>query len=436
MRYTVRSFATNTAPPTRRRARGVIIIGALVALFAFVMTAEAHDFWLVPNGFQIAEGGTLEIRGQTSSRFPTSESAVALDRVAEAKLIGAAGNSRITDLSHRGTSLLLRDRPPAAGQYVVAVAIRPRSVRESAASFRRYLELEGAPSALLRIEGEGLLRGRDSVTRRYAKYAKAIVQVGRGGPRIFTRTAGHPLELVPVQDPAALGVGDTLAVRLIYRGEPLAGIRVHAGAVDVSAAGAASSDDARASTAESDVKLTSDTAGIVRIRLERAGLWNARTIHVVQGDANSRTDWDTHWATLVFGIGGDRRQPAESDSAAVARTIDRYHRALTEGDSAAALALLASDAIILESGGVETREEYRSHHLPGDIAFARALQSKRGPIRVAVQGDVAWASSVSTTQGEYRGRAMNSAGAELIVLSREGDGWKIRAIHWSSRTRR
>ena len=125
-----------------------------------------------------------------------------------------------------------------------------------------------------------------------------------------------------------------------------------------------------------------------------------------------------------------------SDSAAVGGVIERYHRALADGDSAAALALLAPDAVILESGGLETREEYRSHHLPGDIQFARAVRSERGPVRVAVQGDVAWAVSTSTTQGTYRDRAIDSSGAELMVLSRQPDGWKIRAIHWSSRTRR
>lgn len=127
---------------------------------------------------------------------------------------------------------------------------------------------------------------------------------------------------------------------------------------------------------------------------------------------------------------------APSDSAEVAATIERYHAALAAGDSAAAAALLAPDAMILEHGGVETRAEYLAHHLPGDIAFARAVRSERGPIRVTVRGDVAWAISTSTTQGEYGGRQINSAGAELMVLTRTPEGWKISAIHWSSRPRR
>ena len=124
------------------------------------------------------------------------------------------------------------------------------------------------------------------------------------------------------------------------------------------------------------------------------------------------------------------------DSAAVAGVIAKYHEALAAGDSVAALALLADDAVILESGGVETRAEYRSNHLPGDINFTKAIKSRRGPVHVRIHGDVAWASSTSTTQGEMNGRAINSVGAELMVLVRTSQGWKISAIHWSSRQRR
>ncbi len=125
-----------------------------------------------------------------------------------------------------------------------------------------------------------------------------------------------------------------------------------------------------------------------------------------------------------------------SDSAIAVATVRRYHQMLAAGDSLGALAMLTEDAVVLESGGVETRAEYRSHHLPADIEFARAVRSERAVRRVSVRGDVAWVSSTSTAQGEFRGRAVNSVGAELMVLVRTPAGWKISAIHWSSRSRR
>jgi hypothetical protein len=55
---------------------------------------------------------------------------------------------------------------------------------------------------------------------------------------------------------------------------------------------------------------------------------------------------------------------------------------------------------------------------------------------VNVSEDVAWAASTSTSTGEFRDRAINAAGAELMVLVRTAGGWRIAAIHWSSRTLR
>lgn len=125
-----------------------------------------------------------------------------------------------------------------------------------------------------------------------------------------------------------------------------------------------------------------------------------------------------------------------SDSAAVAEVVERYHGALAAGDTAAAMSLLADGAIILESGGMESREEYRSHHLPSDMDFAAAVPRTRGPLQVRINGNTAWVASTSVTEGTFRDRAINAQGAELMVLSRTDAGWLIEAIHWSSRNRR
>ena len=125
-----------------------------------------------------------------------------------------------------------------------------------------------------------------------------------------------------------------------------------------------------------------------------------------------------------------------ADSAAVAKAVKNFHTALSTGDSVTALSLLAEDAVILESGEVESRSVYRSHHLPEDIKFAKSVAAKRGPLHIHVEGSSAWTAAASTNQGEFNGRAINSTGAESMVLTNRGGKWLIRSIHWSSRNRR
>jgi len=141
------------------------------------------------------------------------------------------------------------------------------------------------------------------------------------------------------------------------------------------------------------------------------------------------------WAAVLSATSASAQSPA-TDSSRVVEAMQAFHRALAQGDSLAALRMLADDAIILESGGRETKAEYRAHHLPGDIAFARAVARESQSAEVRIVGDVAWVLSSSTTTGTFRERPVNSTGVELMVLSRTASGWIIRAIHWSSRTRR
>ena len=128
-------------------------------------------------------------------------------------------------------------------------------------------------------------------------------------------------------------------------------------------------------------------------------------------------------------------QPPGGDVATVTAVVNAFHAGIRTGDSAAVAQLVAEDALMLEAGGAETRAEYVKNHLPADIEFEKSVSIKRSPIRVIVNGPSAWATSTSEFTGTFQGKPVDSIGAELMVLSREAAGWRIRAIHWSGRAR-
>lgn len=420
----------------RRFANFLAVGGAMVAVLAVPSMLDAHDFWLVPDAFAFASAATIDISGQSGTRFPTSDGATQPTSIVEARVIGASGEVRISDMVVDGKSLRIHQKPSTAGQYLVVASLQPRSMRTTGTAFQRYLTAEGAGDETARLERESAFGATDSLTYRSMKYAATIVEVGTG-PRAFSMSTGYPIEFVPLSDPARFNLGDIAHFKVMSGGRPIPGLRVHVGA----AADSALRGRGAPAGGDPDLHLMTDAQGIVHVPINKPGLWNLRTAHVMPQTGHAAA-WDVHWLTYVFGVPAGNSGHASptmgfsADSAEAVATVARFHAALSSGDSATALRLLAPDALIVESGDVQTRAEYRSHHLPADIVFAAAVPSIRTVTQVSINGDVAWITATSSTKGTYHDRPVNSVGAELTVLSRTSSGWQIRSVHWSSHTKR
>ncbi len=282
--------------PRGRHAWRVAVIATAIATITVVSTASAHDFWIVPDLFAVAGGSTAHINGRAGTRFPAG-SAVQPDRVADARIIGAAGQMKITQMSVEGGSLRLHQKPAAAGQYLVAVGLTPRVTRSTSAGLLRFLRAEGGSAEAARLERDNVLAGLDSVVFNSASYASTVIQYGRGGPSAFSMTAGYPLEFVPVNNPTHLHVGDTLHVMVMGAGKPVAGIGLDATpAADTSAplvAGAPST----------SLALIADAKGVVHLPLGKAGLWLLRSAFVSRKAGGNPNDFEVARSTYVFSVG-------------------------------------------------------------------------------------------------------------------------------------
>ncbi|TAJ68786.1 MAG: DUF4440 domain-containing protein [Phenylobacterium sp.] len=127
-------------------------------------------------------------------------------------------------------------------------------------------------------------------------------------------------------------------------------------------------------------------------------------------------------------------RPAAQAPPEAARVVDAFHSALSRGDNVTALAQLADDVLIFEAGGTErSKAEYASAHLAGDAAFAQAIPAKLVRRTGGISDAFAWVASEGRTQGRYKDRDVNRVTTETMLLRRDGRGWKIVHVHWSSR---
>lgn len=275
------------------RARSAILAGA--ATLVFVSTSSAHDFWLIPDMFGFAAGSTVHVNGRSGTRFPAG-TPVQPTRIQEARILGASSDTKITEMAVEGTSLRLHQKPEASGQYLVVAATNPplRATRTVPANMIRFLRLEGGAAEAARFERDSAFLKQDSVIYASRSYAATILQVGAGGPRAFTRTAGYPLEFVPVNDPSHVHVGDTLHVRVMGNGKALPNIGIDATPAADTTAAAGSSEM---------VALTADANGIVHLPLTKAGPWMLRSAFAAAKQGGATNEFEIARTTYVFNVG-------------------------------------------------------------------------------------------------------------------------------------
>ena len=127
---------------------------------------------------------------------------------------------------------------------------------------------------------------------------------------------------------------------------------------------------------------------------------------------------------------GSSQSPADNE-AAVAAAAKEFQTAMDTGDAPTVMRYLADDALMMEGGTIENRMQYETDHLPADLEFAKGMTAKRMPVKQTVRGDVAWVRTSTEFRGTFEGKPLALLSLETMVMTREPEGWKIRALHWS-----
>ncbi|MBX3277612.1 MAG: DUF4198 domain-containing protein [Acidobacteria bacterium] len=270
----------------RLNAEGWVALTALVSTGAIL----GHNLWLIASRKtgDGAEGLRLEIN--TSDLFPGSESAIAIDRIADFSLYGAGVSMRPVGYRVEGDSLTAEVERSPAGTLLAALTLHPRVIRLEPEKFHHYLVEEEAHHVIADRDGLGQsgFDGREV----YTKYAKAMLQAGERQDETFGRTVGQRLEIIPAVNPCLLRAGDRLSVQVLFEGAPVMGLRASVGCD-------------RLNSGSYIAHVRTDDAGCAEFDVTEAGRWYVRT-HLIRRHENAgAADWESHWSSLTFEIGGE-----------------------------------------------------------------------------------------------------------------------------------
>lgn len=118
-------------------------------------------------------------------------------------------------------------------------------------------------------------------------FMKAIVNVGDGPGRV-DEPLGHVIEIIPMKNPKTLHAGDTLPVKILYKGKPWAG------EISATYAGFSTEKDVWAQ------KVKTDKDGVGKIQLKHGGYWLFKVAHDEKYPDPSECDNESYIASLTF----------------------------------------------------------------------------------------------------------------------------------------
>ena len=246
---------------------------------------SAHDFWLAAANWTPAAGAPVTVTANVGERFPVATNYTAPERVVLWRVIGANGDVPVTKQFRKdGESLAADVSLPAPGAYLGVMLIQPRVADMKGPAFTKYLEEEGLTGVIAARAKAG--EAEKTAKERYARYSKVAIRNGTGSGAHLTRPAGLVAEFVPSTDPTALHPGQSLTLQLLARGTAVAGAEVAA----LSSAGG------------DPIKARTDADGRVTLKLDRAGAWLVRTVHMerLTQSTPQDPDWESYWVTLSF----------------------------------------------------------------------------------------------------------------------------------------
>jgi uncharacterized GH25 family protein len=270
----------------RSTLTGVAVVVAMVATAA---VAAAHDLFIKMEIYHLAPRSEVRIP-IINGTFQLSENSITADRVSDVSLVTGGGRESVGtgDWNAGGDTTFLGLGTGVSGTYVVGVSTLPRDLALAADDFNEYLEHDGVIDVLDQRERDGELDV--DVVERYSKHVKAVLQVGDSRSGGLDVVLGYPAELLPLENPYELSVGDEMVVRAMVDGEPVAGQLILAGG------------EGRNGAIFEERSTRTNGSGVARIRMDQAGIWYIKFINMQKTNVEG-IDYESKWATLTFEIG-------------------------------------------------------------------------------------------------------------------------------------
>ena len=265
-------------------------------ILLLILPVFAHEFWLEPQQYIFSRAEEINIRFKAGEAFTGHNWKGNRDKVSELKLYYA---DIVDDLSNaltddEGDSLQFSIHEE--GTAMVTFNNINSYIELEAEKFNAYLAEDGLQAV---IDYRQQQNETDSMGRElYQRSVKTIVQVGALKTNVYKKQTTLPVDIIPFSHPYQLNDGDTLTVKILFKGEPLANTKIRTwhklpGRV-------------------TDTSLMSNENGEISFPVTTSGEWMVSCVTMIRLTDDSHAHpiaigWQSYWGSVTWGYTGKNK---------------------------------------------------------------------------------------------------------------------------------
>lgn len=259
-----------------------IFITLIGILFLTIRQGDAHEFWVEPSEFLVNVNDRVSINVYLGEPFDGELFNRDSKHFNQFKVHSAQATVPLVGMD--GQSPAGYFTAQHSGMNVLVYESRPNLNQMNQLNFKQYVQEEGIDHIVDKLQ-VGFESGA-IVSELYSRHAKSLVCVGE---RMRCQTwPAHPpmtLDVMPVNE-SYIGVdGTQKAFRVLFKGEPVAGLKVKA---------------VHVSEPANRQEMQSSDEGRVIFDFNKPGKWMIFVVHMVPQKKNSKAQWRSYWTSLTL----------------------------------------------------------------------------------------------------------------------------------------
>lgn len=262
---------------------------ALSIILIIVLPVLAHEFWLEPQQYIFSRGEEINIRFKVGEGFHGDNWKGHQQKINELKLY----YEDIADDLKEGISADEGDSLQFTFFEEQTAMITFNNINSfielDAAKFNEYLQEDGLTNA---IDYRKEHNETDSTGREfYQRSVKTIIQVGSYKTDVFKKQTTLPVDIIPLSHPYKAENNQSMKVKVLFKGEPLANHKIRVWH--------------KLPSAVKDTSLQSDANGEISFPVTTKGEWMVSCVKIIRLENNPEAQWQSYWGSCTWGYTGN-----------------------------------------------------------------------------------------------------------------------------------